>query len=209
MTDQPAEQGVARGQTSAPLVLADVRAWRSWLDRHEDDSDGEWLVLAKKGVSTPTSLTYLQALEEALCSGWIDGQAKSLDATTYMQRFTPRRRRSLWSARNVTRVERLIEEGRMRPRGHAEIERAKADGRWAAAYAGSATITVPDDLTAALDASTAARRTFDALDAQNRYAVLFRITTAQTPQTRQQRLERLSSRPAAAGPRDRSPRTRA
>ncbi len=191
MTDQPAEQGVARGQTSAPLVLADVRAWRSWLDRHEDDSDGEWLVLAKKGVSTPTSLTYLQALEEALCSGWIDGQAKSLDATTYMQRFTPRRRRSLWSARNVTRVERLIEEGRMRPRGHAEIERAKADGRWAAAYAGSATITVPDDLTAALDASTAARRTFDALDAQNRYAVLFRITTAQTPQTRQQRLERL------------------
>lgn len=148
-------------------------------------------MLAKKGVSTPTSLTYLQALEEALCSGWIDGQAKSLDATTYMQRFTPRRRRSLWSARNVTRVERLIEEGRMRPRGHAEIERAKADGRWAAAYAGSATITVPDDLTAALDASTAARRTFDALDAQNRYAVLFRITTAQTPQTRQQRLERL------------------
>jgi len=191
MTDQPAEQGVAQGQTSAPLILDDVRAWRAWLDEHEDDSDGEWLMLAKKGVTSPTSLTYLQALEEALCSGWIDGQAKSIDAATYRQRFTPRRRRSLWSARNVTRVERLIEDGRMRPRGHAEIERAKRDGRWTAAYAGSATITVPDDLTAALDASAAARRTFDGLDAQNRYAVLFRISTAQTPHARQQRLERL------------------
>lgn len=177
--------------SAGPLLLPDAQAWRTWLDEHEHASDGVWLTLAKKGVASPTSLTYAQALDEALCSGWIDGQAKTIDTATYQQRFTPRRPRSLWSARNVTHVSRLIEEGRMRPRGLSEVERAKADGRWDAAYAGPATMEVPDDLTAALNANEAARKMFETLNAQNRYAVLYRVTTARTPQTRQRRLDRL------------------
>ncbi|MFA4927972.1 MAG: YdeI/OmpD-associated family protein [Patulibacter sp.] len=173
------------------LVVADVGAWRAWLDAREHDSDGVWLTLAKKGTTTPTSLTYAQALDEALCSGWIDGQTKSVDDATYLRRFTPRRVRSMWSKRNVEHVGRLVDEGRMRPRGVEEVERAKADGRWDAAYAGSATIEVPDDLTAALDRDQAARTMFATLNSQNRYAVLHRITTARTPETRQRRLDRL------------------
>lgn len=177
--------------STRPLVLADAQAWRAWLDENEVTSDGVWLMLAKKGVTTPTSLTYTEALEEALCSGWIDGQSKSIDAATFQQRFTPRRRRSLWSARNVARVTRLIDDGRMRSRGLSEIDRAKADGRWDAAYAGAATIEVPDDLAEALDAVVGARATFETLNAQNRYAVLHRVTTALNPQTRQNRIDRL------------------
>ncbi len=180
-------------QAGAPavLVVADVAAWRTWLDEHEGASDGVWLTLAKKGTTSPTSLTYAQALDEALCSGWIDGQSKSVDAATYLRRFTPRRARSMWSKRNVEHVARLVDEGRMRPRGAAEVARAKDDGRWDAAYAGSATIETPDDLRAALAADDAARATFGTLNAQNRYAVLHRITTARTPETRQRRLDRL------------------
>lgn len=177
--------------THEVLVVADVAAWRSWLDAHEDDSDGVWLTLAKKGVTTPTSLTYAEALDEALCSGWIDGQSKSVDEATYLRRFTPRRARSMWSKRNVEHVARLVDEGRMRPRGVAEVDRAKEDGRWEAAYAGSAAIETPDDLDRALAADDAARTTFGTLSAQNRYSVLHRITTARTPETRQRRLERL------------------
>lgn len=173
------------------LVVADVGAWRAWLDDHEHDSDGVWLTLAKKGTTTPTSLTYAQALDEALCSGWIDGQSKSVDAETYRRRFTPRRARSNWSATNVKHVARLVGEGRMRLRGASEVERAKADGRWDAAYAGSATIQVPGDLTAALADDGPARTTFETLNAQNRYSVLHRITTARTPETRRRRLDRL------------------
>lgn len=175
------------------LVVADVGAWRAWLDEYEYDSDGVWLTLAKKGTTTPTSLTYAQALDEALCSGWIDGQSKTIDAATYQRRITPRRPRSIWSARNVEHIARLTDEGRMRPRGLAEVERAKDDGRWDTAYAGSATIQVPDDLVAALREDEAARTTFERLNAQNRYAVLHRITTARTPETRQRRLDRLVS----------------
>lgn len=173
------------------LVVADVAAWRAWLDEQEDESDGVWLTLAKKGTTTPTSLTYAEALDEALCSGWIDGQSKSVDAATYQRRFTPRRARSMWSARNVEHIARLVAEGRMRPRGTSEVDRAKADGRWDAAYAGSATIEVPDDLVISLAEDHAARAAFATLNAQNRYAVLHRITTARTPATRQRRLERL------------------
>lgn len=191
MTARQPNRTEHRTDGDGPLVLADAGAWRAWLDGHEDTSDGVWLTLAKKGVTTPTSLTYAQALDEALCSGWIDGQSRTLDTVTYQRRFTPRRQRSLWSARNVAHVARLIEEGRMRPRGFSEIERARADGRWDAAYAGSATIEVPDDLVAALREVEAARRTFETLNAQNRYAVLYRVTTARTPQTRQRRLDRL------------------
>jgi uncharacterized protein YdeI (YjbR/CyaY-like superfamily) len=176
---------------SDPLVVADVRAWRDWLDRNEATSDGVWLVQAKKGTTSPTSLTYDQALAEALCSGWIDGQRRSGDATTFLQRYTPRRRRSLWSQRNVSIVGRLVDDGRMRPRGQAEIDLAKADGRWDRAYAGPATIEVPDDLATALAASPAAADMFSRLTSANRFAVLHRVTTAPSPTSRANRLARL------------------
>jgi uncharacterized protein YdeI (YjbR/CyaY-like superfamily) len=150
-----------------------------------------WLVLAKKGTSAPTTLTYEQALEEALCYGWIDGQAGRRDEATFRQRFTPRRSRSVWSQRNVARAERLIADGRMQPPGLREIERAKSDGRWEAAYAGPASIEVPADLERALEAEPKARAMFGRLNSQNRYAVLYRITTAKRPETRARRIEHL------------------
>ncbi|MBF4582283.1 YdeI/OmpD-associated family protein [Curtobacterium sp. VKM Ac-2865] len=174
-----------------PFVVADTAAWRAWLDQHEDDSDGVWLALAKKGTTGPTTLTYAQALDEALCSGWIDGQKRSNDAATFLQRFTPRRKASLWSERNIGLVATLVAQGRMRERGQAEVDRAKADGRWERAYAGSATATVPDDLVAALDAAPAAAALFADLDATNRYAVLHRVMTAPNPATRAARLSKL------------------
>lgn len=174
-----------------PFVVADAAAWRAWLDRHEDDSDGVWLVLAKKGTTEPTTLSYAEALDEALCSGWIDGQKRSLDADTFLQRFTPRRKASLWSERNIGLVAALRAEGRMRPRGEAEIERAQADGRWDRAYAGAASAQVPDDLAAALSGSPAAAALFDGLNAANRYAVLHRIMTASNATTRSNRLQKL------------------
>ena len=140
------------------LVVRDARAWRRWLGRHHHDSPGVWLVLAKKGVEAPTSLRHQEALEEALCHGWIDGQAATRDEATFRQRFTPRRQRSVWSRRNTEIAERLQAEGRMRPAGLAEVVRAKADGRWEAAYAGPATIEVPPELEQALRAEPGARR---------------------------------------------------
>jgi uncharacterized protein YdeI (YjbR/CyaY-like superfamily) len=112
-------------------IFTDAAAWRTWLADHHDSETEVWVVLAKKGTTEPTRLTYEQALEEALCHGWIDGLTRSRDASTYLQRYTPRRRRSAWSPRNIARVTRLLREGRMRPAGLAEVERAKADGRWA------------------------------------------------------------------------------
>ncbi|HET7475986.1 MAG TPA: YdeI/OmpD-associated family protein [Dermatophilaceae bacterium] len=162
------------------LLVRDAAAWRAWLGEHESESDGVWLRLAKKGVTEPTSLTYPEALDEALCSGWVDGQVKSLDATTFRQRFTPRRSRSLWSARNVDNVARLTAAGRMRPRGLAEVDRAKADGRWAVAYAGPATVEVPPELAGALAGNAVAAATFDRLSGQNRYAILHRLATLKT-----------------------------
>ncbi len=188
---------VARGtvlvvaEQAEDLVVADVEAWRAWLADNVDLQPGVWLVLAKKGTTSPTSLTYQQALEEALCQGWIDGQTRRFDDATYRQRFTPRRKRSLWSQRNVGIVARLVEEGRMQPNGLAEVARAKADGRWDAAYAGPATIEMPDDLAAALAAEPAAQRFYDSLGKQGRFAVMARVTTALTPETRARRIERL------------------
>ncbi len=173
------------------LVVADATAWRAWLDEHEDDAHGVWLRLAKKGTTSPTSLTYAQALDEALCSGWIDGQKRSVDAATFSERFTPRRRASLWSQRNIGLVERLEGEGRMRPRGRAEVERARADGRWQRAYAGAASAQVPEDLAAALEASPVAAAAFAGLDAANRYAVLHRTATAPSASARAARIGRL------------------
>jgi uncharacterized protein YdeI (YjbR/CyaY-like superfamily) len=171
------------------LLVRDAQAWRAWLEARHGEEPEVWLVLAKKGTTEPTSLTYDQALEEALCFGWIDGQMRRRDEATSLQRFTPRRSRSTWSKRNVGIAERLIAEGRMHPAGLAEVERAKADGRWEAAYAGAATIEVPEDLRKALAAEPKARAMFERLNGQNRYAVLYRITTAKRPETRARRLD--------------------
>lgn len=173
------------------LTLADAAAWRAWLDENEETSDGVWLVLAKKGTTEPTTLSYAQALDEALCSGWIDGQKGSLDAATFRQRFTPRRKQSMWSERNIGLVAELIEAGRMRERGHAEIERAKGDGRWDRAYAGASKAEVPDDLVAALAASPSAAAVFAGLNGANRYSVLHRLMTASNATTRANRLAKI------------------
>jgi len=171
------------------LIVPNAAAFRKWLDANTDSSSGVWLVLAKKNTTDPTSLTYAQALEEALCHGWIDGQKKSRDATTFTQGFTPRRRNSQWSKRNVDIAERLIADGRMLPSGRAEIEQAKADGRWAAAYSGQAAATVPADLATALAANPAAKKMFASLNGANRYAILYRIETAKRDETRARRIE--------------------
>jgi uncharacterized protein YdeI (YjbR/CyaY-like superfamily) len=171
------------------LVVRDAKAWRTWLGKHHADSSGVFLVLAKKGATKPTSLTNAQALEEALCHGWIDGQASPRDETTWRIRFTPRRKGSMWSKRNTAMVDKLVEAGRMHPAGIAEVEGAKADGRWDVAYAGSASIEVPPDLAKALSANPKAKAMFETLSKVNRYAVLYRTTTAKRPETRAKRIE--------------------
>ena len=170
------------------LIVADAAAWHAWLIKHHGDATGVRLVLAKKAVTQPTSLTYAEALDEALCHGWIDGQTGLRDDTTYRQRFTPRRARSIWSARNVGIIDRLRAEGRMHAAGEAEVARAQADGRWAAAYGGSASIAVPEELIAALAAKPKAQAMFDILTSQNRYAILFRIAGAKQAATRERRI---------------------
>jgi uncharacterized protein YdeI (YjbR/CyaY-like superfamily) len=171
------------------LIVPDAASWRAWLAENHAQPAGVWLVLAKKGTDKPTSLTYDQALEEALCHGWIDGQVRRRDEVTYRQRFTPRRRRSSWSKRNTAAAERLIAEGRMHSAGVAEVERARADGRWDAAYAGPASIEVPPEFAEALDAKPRARTTFESLNSQNRYAVLYRIASAKRAETRARKIE--------------------
>jgi uncharacterized protein YdeI (YjbR/CyaY-like superfamily) len=170
------------------LVVADVAAW---LDVHKDEPAGVWVALAKKGALAPTSLRYDEALEEALCSGWIDGPKHGIDDLVFGQRFTPRRKTSLWSTRNVGLVTALVADGRMRERGHAEVARAKADGRWDRAYAGAATAEAPDDLVAALGAIPAAAARFAELNRANRYAVIHRVVTASSPTARARRLAKI------------------
>ncbi len=169
------------------LLVRDAAQWREWLAANVT-VPGVWLVLAKKGVREPTGLTYDQALEEALCQGWIDGQVLRRDERTYRQRFTPRRVRSAWSKRNVGLAEQFIAAGRMQPAGRAAVEQARADGRWEAAYAGAATIEVPDDLAAALAAEPRAQAMFEILTSQNRYAILYRIDAAKRADTRARRV---------------------
>jgi uncharacterized protein YdeI (YjbR/CyaY-like superfamily) len=148
-------------------------------------------VLAKKGHTEPTALTYDEALDEALCHGWIDGQVRRRDERTYLQRFTPRRSRSQWSERNVEKVERLLTEGRMHPAGVAAVAQAKAQGSWDAAYPGQASIGVPADLAQAMAAEPAAQATFESLSSQNRYSVLYRIHSAKRSDTRTRRIKQL------------------
>ena len=171
------------------LIVRDAAAWRTWLAENVDEQVGVWLVLAKKGATDPTSLSYAVALEEALCHGWIDGQARRRDEDTYAQRFTPRRRRSMWSQRNVGIVDRLTAEGRMHPQGLSEVARAKADGRWEVAYAGPATAEIPADLSEALAARPEAQAMFENLTSQNRFALLHRLGAAKRPETRARRIE--------------------
>jgi uncharacterized protein YdeI (YjbR/CyaY-like superfamily) len=176
--------------TAAPEVsFADQAAWRAWLAaQHRDAPDGVWLKIAKKGKDVGESVDYPQALEVALCFGWIDGQKKGLDETHWLQHFCPRRSRSIWSKVNRAKAEALVEAGEMQPAGQAEIDRAKADGRWDAAYDSPRTSTVPDDLAAALASNPVARDFFATLGSTNRYAILHRLQTAKKPETRARRL---------------------
>jgi uncharacterized protein YdeI (YjbR/CyaY-like superfamily) len=168
-------------------AFASAAEWEAWLRAHHDTTPGVWVRFAKKGAGVP-SVTYLEALHAALCFGWIDGQARGVDDASYVQRFTPRRARSIWSKRNREFATALIESGRMQPAGLREVERAQADGRWDAAYDAPSTATVPDDLRDALDASPAAAELFATLNGQNRYAILHRVQTAKKPETRARRI---------------------
>ena len=173
-----------------PTLFKNAKAFETWLKKHHAASDGLWLQIAKKGADEP-SVTYLEAIEIALCWGWIDGQKKGLDDQHFLQRFTPRRAKSIWSKINVAKVATLIEAGRMQPAGQAQIDAAKADGRWEGAYDGARSATMPDDLQAALDANIQAKTFFATVNASNRYAVLWRVQTAVKPETRARRIAQL------------------
>jgi uncharacterized protein YdeI (YjbR/CyaY-like superfamily) len=169
------------------IAFASPEAWESWLTTASDGSAGVWLKLAKKGCAE-TTVTYAEALDVALCFGWIDGQKRPLSGDFWLQRFTPRTPRSKWSKINRDRAESLIAAGRMRPAGLREVEAARADGRWAAAYEAQSTATVPEDLQRALDEDEIAAAFFATLDRANRYAVLYRINEAKKPETRAARV---------------------
>jgi uncharacterized protein YdeI (YjbR/CyaY-like superfamily) len=180
-----------------PIVAFPSReAWREWLAASHAESSGVWLKLAKRGGGE-VSVTYDEALDVALCFGWIDARKRGLDERWWLQRFTPRTASSKWSQRNREKALALIESGEMQPAGLREVERARADGRWDAAYAGSATATVPDDLRTALDASPAAAEAFAGLDSRNRYAILYRVGEAKRPETRARRIEKFVAMLAA------------
>lgn len=172
------------------LAFPDQAALEAWLESEHATAPGLYVQLAKKGAGVP-SVTYAELVESCLCFGWIDGRSNRLDDRFYLQRITPRRARSVWSQKNVDAVEALLEAGRLRAAGIAAVEAARADGRWERAYAGSADITVPDDLAAALDAEPAAKAEFEVLDGANRYAVLWRVHTAASEATRARRIATL------------------
>jgi uncharacterized protein YdeI (YjbR/CyaY-like superfamily) len=174
---------------SLPVVsFEDTNAWDAWLTAHAADSPGLWLKIAKKG-SAGRSISYSDALDVALCHGWIDGQKGRLDDEYWLQRFTPRKPGSKWSKINTERAAALIESGRMRPAGLHQVERAQADGRWEQAYETQSRVTVPEDLARALAANQRARAFFATLDSTNRYAILYRIGTAKRPETRAKRID--------------------
>ncbi|HJZ49266.1 MAG TPA: YdeI/OmpD-associated family protein [Roseiflexaceae bacterium] len=170
------------------MPFASQAEWVAWLETHHGASPGVWLRLAKKG-SGVASVTYDEALEVALCYGWIDGQKKGYDESAWLQKFTPRGPRSIWSKINREKAERLIERGQMKPAGVEQVERAKNDGRWGAAYDSQSSARVPSDLQSALDSSPEAQAFFATLNSANRYAILFRIQTAKKPETRAKRIQ--------------------
>ncbi len=171
------------------LIVADAGERRKWLSAHHADSPGVWLILAKKGTSDPTTVSYDEALDEAICFGWIDGQLGRRDTGTFRRRFTPRNARSPWSQRNAAIAERLMAAGRMHRFGEDQVRNAKADGRWEAAYAGQASIEVPGDLLAALSTNPRAKSMFESLTRTNRYAILYRLGNAKKPETRSRRID--------------------
>ena len=162
--------------------------FRAWVEENQDSSPGVWLVLAKKG-SGQTTVTYAEALDVALAYGWIDGQARRVDDATYVQRFTPRRPQSPWSMRNVKTAEAMIADGRMKPRGLAEVERARSDGRWERAYETSKNAEPHPDFLAALEKNSDAAEFYTTLNSQNRFAIYYRIQDAKRPETRTRRIE--------------------
>ncbi len=173
--------------TDTKLTFANQEEWETWLDHHGGSSSGAWLRLAKKSAGQPT-VSYAQALESALCFGWIDGQKQAENDHYWLQRFTPRTARSIWSKINKEKAEALVASGRMRPAGMREIDRAKQDGRWDAAYASASNSTVPEDLQRALDAHPEAKTFFATLNSKNRYAILFRVQNAKKPETRARKI---------------------
>ena len=174
-----------------PIVSFDNQeSWEAWLEGFSAGSKGVWLKIAKMGTGI-SSVNYAEALESALCYGWIDGQKAALDETYWLQKFTPRGRKSGWSMINREKAEALIAAGRMKAAGLRQVELAKADGRWETAYASRRTMGVPEDLQVELDKHPAARAFFATLDSANRYAVLYRVTTAKKPQTRAARIAKL------------------
>jgi uncharacterized protein YdeI (YjbR/CyaY-like superfamily) len=194
------EDSVSRAMATGrelPIVhTADQRAWHRWLSQNHERVDGVWLKLAKKGSPTP-SVSYAEALEEALCFGWIDGQVRRFDEHFYLQRFTPRRVRSKWSQNNRESAQRLIDEGRMQPPGLAQIDAARADGRWEAAYPAQSQAVVPEDFQSALDQNPQAKQFFETLTGSTRYAFLYRLHNVRDGKRREQRIadyiERLSA----------------
>jgi len=164
--------------------------WLAWLSKHHDSDKGIWIKFAKKATGIPT-ISYAEALEDALCYGWIDGQTKGVDETYYLQKFTPRRPKSIWSKRNIGIVEKLVESRRMQPAGQAAIDAAKADGRWDQAYDSPSNITMPADLQTALEANPKANAFYATLGKTNTYAILWRTQTAKKPETRAARIEKL------------------
>lgn len=181
---------MAASQDLPTIAFATPETWEAWLAEEHERASGLWLKIAKKG-SGVQSVSYAQALEIALCYGWIDGQKGRFDDVHWLQRFTPRKPRSRWSKINRDKATELIEQGRMQPAGMAQVERAMADGRWEAAYAGQRTATVPADLRSALEQNERARAFFATLDGANRYAILYRIQEAKRPETRARRIEKL------------------
>lgn len=171
------------------LEFADQAGWEGWLGTNHESADGVWLMFAKK-ASAVTTVTYAEALDVALCFGWIDGHVKRLDDDYYLQKFTPRRKRSRWSLINTEHVARLIEAGRMRPAGQAQIDAAKTDGRWDAAYASPSRAEIPSDLRSQLDRSTKAAEKFESLSKSARYTILYAIEDAKRPETRERRIKK-------------------
>jgi uncharacterized protein YdeI (YjbR/CyaY-like superfamily) len=181
---------VAGEHKDLPIVsLASAPEWEQWLEEHHLTAPGVWLKIAKKGSPAP-GLSHPEALEVAICFGWIDGQGAPHDDAAWLQRFTPRRARSKWSRINREKATRLIAEGRMRPAGVEQVELARSDGRWDAAYEPQSTATVPDDLAAELERSPAAAEFFATLNSINRYAILYRIGDAKRPETRAKRIRK-------------------
>jgi uncharacterized protein YdeI (YjbR/CyaY-like superfamily) len=172
-----------------PLVFPRQKDWTAWLAKNHDKSPGVWLRLAKK-ASGIQSVSYSEALDVALCHGWIDARKKSESESTWLQRFTPRAAKSIWSKINREKAMVLVKAGHMQPAGLAQIERAKKDGRWEAAYDSPSSATAPPELQAALDQNAPAKAFYATLDSQNRYAILFRIQTAKKPETRAKRIQR-------------------